>query len=82
MPAMMKKFSKFAVLALVAGFSVGCVSSADLEKVRQEAAAASSTANQALATANEARQMAANASACCEANSDKINRMFQRAMRK
>ena len=82
MPALMKQLSKFSVLVLVAGLSVGCATTADLEKVRAEAAAASNTANQAMSTANEARQMAANANSCCQANSDKIDRMFQRSMMK
>lgn len=59
----LKTLSKAAVLALVAGISVGCATTSDLEKVRAEAMAA---ANDAKATANAALQSANQANACCE----------------
>ena len=45
------------------------------DSAAQSAAAAQSTADQALAAAQEAM-------ACCEANRDRLERMFQRSMQK
>jgi len=45
------------------------------DSAAQSAAAAQSTADQALAAAQEAM-------ACCEANRDRLERMFQRGMQK
>ena len=54
-----------------------------------EARAAQDTANNAMSLANDAsaaaasaQQAADSAQACCNANSDKLDRMFQRAMSK
>lgn len=46
------------------------------------AAAAASTANSASSAANQALQAAKAAQACCDANSEKIDRAFQKSMGK
>lgn len=46
------------------------------------AAAAASTANSAQSAANQAMQAAKAAQACCDANSEKIDRAFQKSMGK
>lgn len=77
---------KFSALTLAAGLSVGCATNGDLERVRQEsldaANRAQTTANTALATANEAKAAAQESLACCNANTEKLNRVFNRAMLK
>ncbi|MEE4377736.1 MAG: Lpp/OprI family alanine-zipper lipoprotein [Candidatus Competibacteraceae bacterium] len=84
-----KPFMKISALALVAGLSVGCATTGDLEKVRAEALQAQATANDAksasetaLATANEARSMASESLSCCRANEERLNRVFKRSMYK
>ena len=46
------------------------------------AAAAANTANSAASAANQAMQAAKAAQACCDANSEKIDRAFQKSMGK
>ena len=79
---MIKTVSKFAVLALIAGLSVGCASTKDLEAVRQEAGQAQATANQAKATADEALATANEAKAMSMATDEKLNRMFKSGLKK
>jgi hypothetical protein len=64
----LKTLTKVSAAALVAALSVGCASTSDLEKVRQQAVAAQ-------ATANEAKQAADTANQCCSDNAAKINRL-------
>ena len=89
MPWKLNNLTKIAALALVAGLSVGCASTGELEKVRQQATAAQSTANEArqtaetaLATANEAKSLAADAQARSRRVEESVNRMFKRSMYK
>jgi hypothetical protein len=77
-----KNLSKASVLVLVAGLTVGCASTSDLEKVRGEAQQAQATANDAKATADAALQAANDASTCCLENREAINRAFKRGMMK
>lgn len=74
----------------------GCASTEELAEVRRIAEEAQSTADRAAATASDAQasatqaqQAAADASfkadeaaACCAANSERMERMFQRSMSK
>ena len=74
----------------------GCASVDEISELRQMAESAQATADAAAATASEAQQSAADASfkadqamqaaaraqACCDANSEKMERMFQRSMMK
>ncbi|HXH04600.1 MAG TPA: alanine-zipper protein [Candidatus Competibacteraceae bacterium] len=78
----MKTIVKFSALALIAGLTVGCASTKDLEAVRQEAQQAQATANQAKSTADEALAVANEAKAMSMATEEKLNRMFGRAMKK
>ena len=48
----------------------------------RQASSALSVANEALDTARQADSKANNALECCNANSSKIDRMFEKAMRK
>ncbi|MEL6300295.1 MAG: Lpp/OprI family alanine-zipper lipoprotein [Pseudomonadota bacterium] len=45
------------------------------DRASQQAASAASTANQALSAANSAQS-------CCDANTERLERMFQRSMQK
>lgn len=86
---MMKNVFKGLVLAgLVAG-AAGCASTGDIEEVRAMAQEAKSTAQSAQSTANTAQQTADRAmkaaqesKECCEANSKRIERMFEQSQRK
>ncbi len=77
-----KHFGRASVLVLVAGLTVGCASTSDLEKVRAEAQQAQATANDAKATADASLQAANDASTCCLENREAINRAFKRGMMK
>jgi hypothetical protein len=84
-----KPLMKIAVLIVAAGLSAGCASTSALEEVRAEARQAQATANDAksaadaaLASANEARSMASQAMACCQANTERLDRVFRRSMYK
>lgn len=93
---MKRTLVQVSVLALALGLLGGCANTQQLEEIRAMAEDAQATANnasgqasRALATANEALDTArsadsraANALECCNANSDKIDRMFEKAMRK
>lgn len=78
----MSKLSRLFALALVAGLSIGCATTSDLEAVRSEAQQAQATANQAKATADEALAVANEAKAMSMATEEKIDRMFRRSMLK
>ncbi len=94
----MKKTIRLSALLLTAGLAAGCttVTVEQLEAVTatannalSEARAAADTANNALGVANDASAAAASAQsaadsaqACCNANSERLDRAFSRAMSK
>lgn len=94
----MRKAISLSALILTAGLATGCSTvtveqleavSATANNALAEARAAQDTANNAMSLANDAsataasaQQAADSAQACCNANSDKLDRMFQRAMSK
>jgi len=87
---------RLAVLVAAIVLSAGCASTTEMDQLRsmieqaqstadegvRRAAGAQATADAALQKANEANRSAAQALACCEANSEKIDRMFKKAMQK
>jgi hypothetical protein len=94
---MKRTLMQVSVLALVLGLLGGCAATpqqidevkAMAQKAMDTANDANGTANNALSTANEAldtarkaQSAAENALDCCNANSSKIDRMFEKAMRK
>jgi len=94
---MKRTLMQVSALALVLGLLGGCAATpqqidevkAMAQKAMDTANAASgqassalSTANEALDTARKAESAANNALDCCNANSSKIDRMFEKAMRK
>ncbi len=78
----MKSLTKVSALALIAGLTVGCASTSDLQKVQNDANEAKSMARNAMDTANEAKSMAGEAKSMSMATEEKINRMFKRSMYK
>jgi len=64
----MKSLIKVSALALIAGLTVGCASTSDLQKVQNDA--------------NEAKSMASEAKSISMATEEKINRMFKKSMYK
>ncbi|MGH8646877.1 MAG: Lpp/OprI family alanine-zipper lipoprotein [Gammaproteobacteria bacterium] len=88
--------SRVTAISLLVGLMAGCATTSQLEEVRatannalSEARAAGTKADEALSAANSAssaaqaaQQAADNAQACCNDNADKLDRMFERAMRK
>jgi outer membrane murein-binding lipoprotein Lpp len=86
---MVKQASKVAVVLLSAGLMVGCASKSDLNKLqgqvddlKAQVSATKSTADQALAVANDANANAKRAAAAAEAANSKLDRMFQKSMQK
>lgn len=94
---MKRTLMQVSVLALVLGLLGGCAATpqqidevkAMAQKAMDTANDANGTANNAMSTANEAldtarkaQSAAENALDCCNANSSKIDRMFEKAMRK
>lgn len=93
---MKRTLIKVSALALILGFLGGCASTEQINEIRAiaedaqatannasgQASSALATANEALDTARRADSAAANALECCNANSSKIDRMFEKAMRK
>lgn len=71
----LKTVTKLSALALIAGLTVGCASTSDLAAVKKDADEAKALARQALDSANAAN-------ACCQANEEKLNRMFKKSMYK
>ncbi len=71
----LKTLTKFSTLALIAGLTVGCASTGDLQKAQNDASEAKSMARQALDSVNAAN-------ACCQENSEKLNRVFKKSMYK
>ncbi len=78
----MKSLTKIAALALIAGLTVGCASTSDLQKVQNDANEAKAMARNAMDTANEAKSMAGEAKSISMATEEKINRMFKKSMYK
>jgi|GEM_PF-972659 len=70
----LKTLTKASAVALVAALTVGCATNGDLDKVRQTAVAAQSTANEAKQTADNAL---ATANQCCSDNAARINALEQ-----
>lgn len=75
--------------ALAAVLLSGCATTGQLEEVRAMAAAAQDSAAKAeqsaasaQATADRAEASAQDANSCCAANSERIERAFQKALRK
>ena len=64
----MKSLIKVSALVLIAGLTVGCASTSDLQKVQNDA--------------NEAKSMASEAKSISMATEEKINRMFKKSMYK
>jgi predicted nucleic acid-binding Zn-ribbon protein len=95
---MHKKFIKVSAVAFALALASGCaqVTKEEFEAVKStantalsEARAAKSSADSAASaaaaaqsTADEAKRMAAEANACCQANSDKIEKLFKEKMKK
>jgi hypothetical protein len=85
-----------AIMAAFLGLGVGCASTGELEKVKQQLAQVEATADQAntqsdeanaaadaaMAAAEEAKVMAEESAACCTANTEKMNRMFNEVQQK
>ena len=80
----MKKFVKsLATVALLAGVTLGATACNTVdEKARADAAAALSTAQQASAQAQQAAAAAQQAAAAAQAAADKVERIFNRSLRK
>lgn len=71
----LKTLTKISALALIAGLTVGCASTADVQRAQNDASEAKAMARQALDGANSAN-------ACCQDNSEKFNRVFKKSMYK
>lgn len=71
----LKTVTKLSALALIAGLTVGCASTSDVQKAQNDANEAKAMARTALDTANEAKSLSM-------ATEEKINRMFKRSMYK
>ena len=85
----LKTVTKLSALALIAGLTVGCASTSDLQKVQNDANEAKAMARNALDTANEAKAMARNAldtaneaKSISMATEQKLNSMFKKSMYK
>lgn len=88
--------SRVIAISLLIGLMAGCATTGQLEEVRatannalSEARAAGTKADEAMSTATsavsageQAQRAADNAQACCNDTTDKLDRMFERAMRK
>jgi len=93
---MRNKIAKFSLVVFIAGLSAGCATVAQLNEVRDIARQAQADAAQAVNTvdaatraadgaksaADQALRAAEEAKACCQRNSDKIDRMFEKSMQK
>jgi hypothetical protein len=83
----MKRYSalSFASALAVTVMLSGCATDQmkkDIADTRAMAEQAQSSADQAQSTADAAMRSASEAQACCDANSEKIDRMFRKAMTK
>lgn len=78
-----RELLKIGVLGTAAALSFGCATnSAEMEMMKADIQRSMDTANEASAKADEALRRADEANSCCQANEEKINRMFQRSMMK
>ena len=71
----LKTLTKVFALAAITGLTVGCASTSDLQKVQNDANEAKAMARQAMDAANAAN-------ACCQENTEKLNRVFKKSMYK
>ncbi len=89
----MKQAARVSVLAVSLGLISGCATMSDVEQAEQRATAAANAARDAAAAAQARADEAAAAAAaaqstadaaqtCCSENSQKIDSMFDRSMRK
>ena len=78
----MKTLIKMSALAVIAGLSVGCASTSDLQKVQNDANEAKGMARNAMDTATEAKSIAMEARSVSMATEEKINKMFKKSMYK
>lgn len=86
---MIKKSSKIAVALLSAGLMVGCASTSDfnalkgrVDDLEGQVRGVKSTADQALAASLSAESAARRAAASADEVNAKLDRMFQKTMRK
>lgn len=93
---MKKTAIKASIVAAAIMIAGGCATSQQIEEIRgiaeaaqssasnasSQASSALSTANQALDAARAAQSAAQAAQACCDANTSKIDRAFEQAMKK
>lgn len=91
----MKTF-KIAMLVMIVGLASGCATTEHVNRVEASAAQAQQAASDAAAKADRALQSAQEAAAkadralqaaedaktCCQQNSEKINRIFEKSMQK
>lgn len=77
------------VLTAIIGMAAGCATKEDLDSVRataetalSEARAARETGQEAMSAAQDAKSSADAAQACCNENTSRLDRMFEKAMRK
>ena len=90
------KLVTYASIAAVIGLSVGCATTQEVEALKQRLESVESTASQAATTAERAQTnseaamaaaedsgaVAEESQACCRANTEKMNRMFDEVQRK
>jgi murein lipoprotein len=69
------------MLVAVTGMT-GCATTRDLDTLKAQVEQAQATANKAAADAAAALAKANAAQACCDANSEKMDRMFKQSMNK
>lgn len=82
---MTKTMLKSAIVAVAMVMMAGCASQgmqAKIDQAMRKAEAAQAAANQAQQTATQALQVANEALECCQANSQRIERMFEVSQRK
>lgn len=83
---MTKTLLKSAFVVVVVGAAAGCASSgpmqSEVDQAMRKAESAQTTANEAQRTANRAMQTAQEAKSASQANSQRIERMFESSQRK
>ena len=81
MRKMYKTAATGAMLVALAGIT-GCATTSDLNALQAQIDSVQATADKAVADAAAAQSSADAAQACCNANSEKMDRMFEKSMRK
>lgn len=81
MRKMFKTAATGAMLVALAGIT-GCATTADLNALQAQVDTVQAAADKAAADAAAAKSTAEAAQACCDANSEKMDRMFENAMSK